>query len=358
MKKILLVGGGTLGPVTPLLALAEAMRQRQDFTVLGLAGGRRGPERIMAEGAGLSFFSITVGKWRRPFDLRNFFTPFLVLMGVLESVGLLWRLKPSVIVSGGSFVGLPVLYAAWLLGIPSLTLQQDLVPSLANRCAAKFVSKIAVVFPEVARFFPAAKTVVTGNPIRQSLFEGSAERGRQFFQLEPSLPTVFIFGGGTGAASLNEIVIAALPELTQFCQIIHLAGKGKLSTANRQPQTAHRYHPYEFLTDQMADAYAAADLVVGRAGIGTITELAALGKPAILIPIPDSHQEANARYLEERGAAVVISQKQRQPEDLIKKILMLLKNPERQMKLCQAIGQLIPADAAEQMIKVIEELTK
>ncbi|MBI4133486.1 UDP-N-acetylglucosamine--N-acetylmuramyl-(pentapeptide) pyrophosphoryl-undecaprenol N-acetylglucosamine transferase [Candidatus Uhrbacteria bacterium] len=355
MLRILFTGGGTLGPVVPLLAIAETLSGRADVEIVGLVGTRSGPERELAHQAGLKFFCISAGRWRRYWDIRNFGAWLLTKIGFFESLILLRRLKPTIIVSGGSFVGVSVLWAAWFLRIPTITHQQDVRPSLANRLVSPIVRKITVVFRETARAFPKHKTVVTGNPVRSSILRGDRERGRERFGLAPGVPTLLVFGGGTGALALNKTIVEALPELTKFCQVIHITGIGKGGT-NRALGSTDRYHSMEFLARGMADAYAVADLVLARAGMGTMTELASLGKPAIIIPLPGTHQEVNARLLREREAAVVVPQTGLTSVRLTESVRSLLGDAARVRALGEQIRGVNPRDASQQIVRLIEEV--
>lgn len=352
--RILFTGGGTGGPVTPLLAIVEAFRGRSDVTIVGFIGTRYGPERELATRAGIPFFAVSAGKWRRYFDVRNLWSWAQTKFGFFEALVLLSRLRPTIVVSGGSFVGVPVLWAAWFLRIPTVTHQQDVEPSLANRLVAPIVKRITVVFPETARAFAKRKVVVTGNPVRPSLLRGDAARARERFGLESGVPALLVFGGGTGAAALNDLVHAALPELVQFCQVIHITG-GRTEKREKRKEP-ERYHTFELLMDEMADAYAVSDVVFARAGVGTITELAVLGKAAVLMPMPDTHQEANARFVAERHAALVLDQKSITSEAGVAAIRSLMLDTPARAALAERIRTINPPDALDQMVRVIEEV--
>lgn len=355
MIKILLVGGGTLGPVTPLIAIGESSKERSDIGILGFIGTAHGPERALTASLGIPFFSVCAGKWRRYWDLRNFLAPFITLLGIAQAYGLLAKLKPDVVVSGGSFVGVPVIIAARLLGVKTVVHQQDVLPSLANKIVARWVDTITVTFPETAVAFPKEKTVVTGNPVRPSILRGNREQAIHHFDLEQNLPTLFVFGGGAGAHALNELIEHALPKLVEFCQIMHATGRGKLQTTNYKPQTKNRYHPIEIFAETMADVYAVADLVLARAGIGTITELAALGKPAIIVPIPHSHQEKNSERLARTHAAEVCAQRDLTPDRLVELVRELMQNKERRDALGSSIRSVNPPGALAAVLRVIEK---
>lgn len=356
MIKIVLVGGGTLGPVTPLIAIGEAVKERTDMTVVGFVGTRRGPERDLVAALDIPFFAIMAGKLRRYWDMRNVFAPLVTLIGMVQAWGLLIQTKPDVVISGGSFVGVPVVIAARLLGIKIVIHQQDVVPSLANKIVAGLVNTITVTFPETAPAFPKEKTVVTGNPVRPSILHGDRERAIHRLELEPGIFTLFVFGGGSGARALNELIERTVPKLTEVCQVVHATGVGKF--ALRLLQKKRRYHPIEIFCEAMPDVYAAADLVLARAGIGTITELAALGKPAIIVPIPRSHQEQNAERLARVHAAEVCRQSELTPDRLVDLVRVLVADNGRRLALGKNIRFVNAPDALQAVLRVIQTLAK
>jgi UDP-N-acetylglucosamine--N-acetylmuramyl-(pentapeptide) pyrophosphoryl-undecaprenol N-acetylglucosamine transferase len=363
--KILLVGGGTGGPVRPLLAVAaeiSAMRPEAEFM---LVGTRKGPERAMAEHAGIPFASIPAGKFRRYFSLANFMAPLLVLAGFVKSFLLLKKHRFQVVLGAGGFVQVPLVAAAWFLGIPVVIHQQDVVPGLANRLSQFFASKITVTFEESAYHFhqslgillkkPAEDKIVwTGNPFTEHWAGKTREQGIKAFSLKNNFPTLFVFGGGTGSKFINELIKASLPELTRYVQVIHSTGHGKNLY---KPQ--ENYVPREFITN-MDEAYAAADIVIARAGMSTITELAHLEKAAIVIPLPNSprNQEPNAWMLYKKKAALVADETQLTPELLVKVIRKLLFDHETQKKLQKNISEIMPGNAAAKIATIVVEMAK
>jgi UDP-N-acetylglucosamine--N-acetylmuramyl-(pentapeptide) pyrophosphoryl-undecaprenol N-acetylglucosamine transferase len=357
--RIIFTGGGTMGSVSPLLAIAEELEissQTINYQFLWI-GTKKGPERKIIEDYQITFKSIFAGKLRRYFDWRNFIDPIFILLGFIQSFFILLKFKPDIILSAGSFVSLPVIWAGWLLRIPCLIHQQDIRPGLTNKLAAPFAKRITVTFEKSLKDFPQGKTIWTGNPIRREIrnskFEIRNSEAQKKFNLEENLPTILVIGGGTGALGLNKIITKALPELTKFCQIIHLTGGKNESEISTQELWIERYHPYNFLTDEMKHAYIASDLVICRAGIGTLSELAILGKPAILVPLPDSHQEENAKFFQENKAAIVISQKELSPEKLTETIREILNKQEKIQSLSKNIQKLNKPNAAEKIVKEI-----
>lgn len=302
--KVLLTGGGTGGPVTPLLAIADELRAKhvinRDEDLLWL-GTRFGPERSMVGRAQIRFVPIWAGKLRRYWSFRNIIDPVFIFLGFFQAAWHVFKFKPSVVVSAGGFAGVPVIWAARLLGKKTLIHQQDIRKGLANALMAPFASRITVSFEKSVREFPTRKTVWTGNAVRADIASGDKARARKTFGLEEGVPTVLFTGGGTGAHSLNVMIAEAALEMEKFCQVIHLTGRGK----RMETPAGGRYHQREFLGPEMKDALAVADLVVSRAGLSTLSELAALKKPAIIIPLPGTHQEENARFFAHDNAVLM-----------------------------------------------------
>ncbi|MEK7211625.1 MAG: UDP-N-acetylglucosamine--N-acetylmuramyl-(pentapeptide) pyrophosphoryl-undecaprenol N-acetylglucosamine transferase, partial [Patescibacteria group bacterium] len=278
-----------------------------------------------------------------------------------QSWFLLRREKPAVVVSAGGFVGLPLIWAAWRRKIPVLIHQQDVIPGLTNRLAAPFAKKITVTFQKSAGAYPKAKTIVLGNPVRMEILSAkggprsvSGESACAHFHLATDLPTIFVVGGGTGSDFLNNLIWENLDELTSFCQIIHSAGRGKAIltiSANR------RYRQYELLAEEYPDALAAADLVVSRAGMGALSEFAALGKPVLLIPLP-GHQEANAKILAEQGAVVSLYQKDTGGRRFVAEIKNLLASPDKLKAMAEKIHLAIKTDVRAAMADLILEMAR
>lgn len=354
--RIILTGGGTLGSVTPLLALYEEIRDRgipAEFLWIGTA---HGPEKELVQREEIEFASIPSGKLRRYADWRNVVAPFLVLAGLAAALVALLRARPAIIVSAGSFVSVPVAFAGAFLRIPIVIYQSDKRPGLANRLAAPIASKILLAFAETAVSFPKEKTVVIGNPIRKKIESTASdpalrERGREYFHVPEGVPAILVLGGSSGARALNELVAAALPRLTEFSQVIHVIGKWKEAPA----EPSERYRTCAFLHDELPFAYAAADIVVSRAGMGTIGELAMLGKPVILIPMHGSHQEENAAALAIRRAAVVLSQPVT-TEVFVKAIRELVSQTSRREALGSAIRGIFPQDGRKRFAEVVLEV--
>jgi UDP-N-acetylglucosamine--N-acetylmuramyl-(pentapeptide) pyrophosphoryl-undecaprenol N-acetylglucosamine transferase len=351
--RLLFVGGGSGGPTSPLLAVIDQIQKNNPGTEFLFIGGRTGPEKHMASSAGVPFKQIVSGKFRRYLSFKNFLTPFLILVGFVQSLFILNAFQPQAVMGAGSYIQVPLLWAAWILRIPILIHQQDVQPTLANVLCSALASRITVSFEDSVKSFSSSsglfhksgtfKACFTGNPVRSDLIGISKMEALKVFNLRPDKPILLVLGGGTGATAINELIWQSLYNLTQAAQIIHAVGKGK-----NKKISAQDYHPFEFI-DRMDAALAAADVVVSRAGLSTITELSYLGKISIIIPMPNSHQEDNAAILKQREAAIIADQASLTSEQFTSLVRNLLINRETQHKLTQHISGLMPHDATRKV---------
>lgn len=361
--RIILAGGGTGGPVAPLLAVAEELRAKEPSGELLFVGTKKGPERTMVEAAGIEFLSIPAAKFRRYFSIRNLLDIFVFIAGLFRSSAIIRRFKPDVIFSVGGFVAVPLSWIGKLYGCKILIHQQDASPGLANRLISPFADGITVAFRDTAKMFssgsglfssPSKERVEwTGNPVRKDFFDAEL-KNPEFFNLTGDLPVLLVFGGGTGAEQLNDLLAELLPGLVLANQVIHITGRGKNKIVFRHPN----YHPYEFLTSEMPTAMKLADIVMCRAGLSTISELSVLEKVAVVIPMPDSHQEENARILREAHAAVIVEKHEFDPETIGRIINSLRFNIARQKMLMANISKLMPKDAAARIAEKIIKLSR
>lgn len=351
-KKALLAGGGTGGSVTPLLAIKEELEKEGDFQFLWV-GTRTGVEKDIIKGEGMNFRGIICGKLRRYFDLKNLVDPFKIVIGFFQSLHLLLRWRPDIILSAGSFVSVPVAWAGWLLRVPVLIHQQDKRPGLANKLMAPIAAKITVTFEESVSDYK-DKAVWTGNPTRTILTQAGGDHN---IPLEEDWPVILIVGGGTGSLAINKLVAGSIDKLLKICQVVHITGKNKAGSTLPEPEKRPRYFPYDFLEPErmMAILYRA-DAVVSRAGLGFLTELSYTGKPSIIIPIPDSHQEDNAWVVKKKKAAIVLDQNKTAPDDFFNRIKSLLTDKELKSRLADNMGKIMKRGGSENMSKVIKEI--
>ncbi len=379
--KILLTGGGTGGSVTPLLAIHEDLTSQPPLLIFTPSSdsGRRGeeevryeflwlgtkdgPEKEMVEQVGIKFKAISGGKWRRYFSLHNFADIFKIKLGFWQSFFIILKWRPDLVISAGSFVSVPVIWSAWLFKAPIIIHQQDVKAGLANKLMAPLANVVTVTFEQSLKNY-GKKAVWTGNPIRQSLkTKNQKPKTKNFINLNSDLPIVLVLGGGTGALAINQLVEQSLDELTKFCQVILVSCKNKGgkggSTSNLEVEPPIKppinFRSFEFLnTEQMAEALNLADIVVTRAGMSFLTELSYLGKPAIIIPLPDSHQEDNARIF--KNAAIVLKQGNLNSRDFVDEIKKLIQDKNSQKKLSENIGNIMRQKANQQIVTVIYKI--
>lgn len=347
--RILFVGGGTLGSVTPLLAVREAVIAISPTTSFAWVGTHNGPEKELIAKVDIPFYSLPTTKLRRYFDLRNITDGFRFVGSFFQARKILKELRPDVVVSAGSFIAVPVVFAARSLGIRVHVHQLDLLPGLANRLSLPSAATVSVSFPElVGRMGGEQRAQFTGTPIREAVFVGDAKRARKQFVILPDRKVILVLGGGTGALGLNALVEESLDGLLELADVIHVTGKGKGSHIERPG-----YHPVEFLTDALLDCYAVASLVISRAGIGTLSELAALGLPTVVVPMPNSHQQQNAEYFSMKGAAVTVEQGVGASEKLLGEARKLLTDGVVREHMSSCGRNLAPHDARERVARVI-----
>lgn len=340
--RLAIAGGGTGGHVGPGLATVAALRRQRDVDVLWL-GTHEGAERRMVSAAGLPFCAIQAGKLRRYFSLTTLVDAVRIPIGVTQAYIALARFRPEVLLATGGFVSVPTVIAAAIRRIPILIHEQTAHFGLANRINLRFAHVVALPYEASRAYLPTTskRVVVTGNPVREDLLHGDANTGARLFALDPDLPTLYVTGGARGAHRLNETVAKLLPGLLERYQVVHATGPADANddhvallrvSRSWPPRLAERYVVREFIGAELPHVYALAALVVARAGAGTVAELANLGKPAILVPLPGAggdEQTKNARLLEGAGAAVVLPEANLTPAALMATLSGLLENPVR-----------------------------
>lgn len=356
MTKIMFSGGGTLGPVTPLLSVAEVYKKEHANTQFVWVGTSNGPEKAVVETYKIPFYPIGAGKWRRYWSWHNIADIFRIIAAFFQSILLLWQEKPDLLISAGGFVSVPLHAAGWLLGIPSWIHQQDVRIGLATRLMTPFAKKITVALQDSVRGMPIKKTEWIGNPTRD-LSCADRNTALTFFGLNSTDPVIFVLGGGTGSQSINEMVLQALSSFPKNYQIIHLVGKERSGEmAERAAKSFPNYHVFTFFTDEMRYAYAAADVVVARAGFGTLSELAALSKPAIIVPMAGTHQEANTQFLADHKAVIALHQQLDNGLKLAKVVQRLIELPDERVLLGVTLHKVLPRTEDKKIVEIIDQM--
>ena len=354
MKRIVLTGGGTAGHVTPHLALLpHLLREGYDVHYIGTENGI---ERGMIEKLeGVAYHAVKSGKLRRYFDWKNFTDPFRVIAGAFQAGRLMGRLKPDVCFSTGGFVSVPVVIGAWLHRVPVVCHESDLTPGLANKICSKFARRVATTFPECADAL-GKKAVCTGTPMRPALFSGSREKGLALAGFSGERPVLMMVGGSSGAQSVNKALREALPKLLEKMDVLHLTGKGNLDGSLA---ALPGYKQFEFLSDELPDAIAYADLILSRAGSNAICEFQALKKPMLLVPYPKGasrgDQILNAESFRKRGLCHVLLQENMTADSLYDAVLELQRDRE---SLIRNLKNAPPADGTEAVLGLIHEIEK
>lgn len=327
MKKIILTGGGTAGHVTPNLALLPSL-QKEDFEIHYI-GSYNGIERRLIEDAGIPYTGISSGKLRRYFDLKNISDPLRVLKGYAEALKLLRKYKPDVVFSKGGFVAVPVVLAAKHYKIPTIIHESDMTPGLANKICIPSAKKVCCNFPETLKFLPEDKAVLTGSPIRAELLSGDRLAGLQYAHLSSTLPVILVIGGSLGSVTVNQSVRGLLPRLLEEFQVIHICGKGNL---DESLIGVTGYVQYEYVDKPLRHLFAAADLVISRAGANSICEILALRKPNVLIPLSAAasrgDQILNANSFSAQGFSSVLEEEVLTTDTLYRAITETYKNRE------------------------------
>ena len=353
MKRIVLTGGGTAGHVTPHLALLPHLLQ-EGYDVHYI-GTEEGIEHRMMTLPGVTYHVVKSGKLRRYFDWKNFTDPFRVIAGAVEAGRLMKQLKPDVCFSKGGFVSVPVVIGAKRRGVPVLCHESDLTPGLANKICSRYAQKIATTFPECAQAL-GEKAVCTGTPMRPELFSGSREKGLALCGFDGEKPVLLMMGGSSGAQSVNQALRAALPQLLEQMDVLHITGKGNL---DESLNGLKGYRQFEFLSAELPDALACADLVLSRAGSNAIFEFQALKKPMLLVPYPKGasrgDQILNAESFRKRGLCHVLLQENMTPQTLYEAIQELRKDQDR---LIRNLTQAPPANGTEAVLKLIHQIEK
>jgi UDP-N-acetylglucosamine--N-acetylmuramyl-(pentapeptide) pyrophosphoryl-undecaprenol N-acetylglucosamine transferase len=361
-KRIIISGGGTGGHIFPAIAIANALKKLDPATEILFVGanGRMEMEKVPA--AGYKIMGLDIQGIQRKSILKNLAFPFKLIGSVRKALQIIKEFKPDAAVGVGGYASGPLLYAASMKGIPTLIQEQNSYAGITNKWLGKKASKICVAFDGMEKFFPADRIIKTGNPIRRESvnIEGKRLQALELFKLSANKPTIFVTGASLGARTLNNAIMGGLDKLIAAdVQVIWQTGK--LYYQGIIDKLGEDYHPnikiIGFL-ERMDLAYAAADIIISRAG-GTISELCVVGKPAILVPSPnvaEDHQTKNALALIEKNAAIFVADRDAE-EKLVDKALELLNDKDKQKTLSNNISKLAILNADEVIAKEVIQIT-
>ncbi|MCG8479368.1 MAG: undecaprenyldiphospho-muramoylpentapeptide beta-N-acetylglucosaminyltransferase [Spirochaetales bacterium] len=358
MKTVVFTGGGTGGHVFPGISVIRALPQPVRSRVVWI-GSRRGIERSIIRRAGIEYRAVPAGKLRRYFDVENLLDTFRVIAGVLAAWRLLGELRACLVFSKGGFVAVPVVVAARLRGIPVLIHESDNDPGLATRITAPLAERIMVPYADSVRAFPhrvRGRIVVTGNPVRRAFFE--ADRGSALSSVgivESSLPVVLVTGGSLGARQINLLVRDIVERVTSYAVVVHQTGDADVAMVSEITRRAHpgRYHGASRFDASFPALLRRADVVVARAGAGTIWEIAVCGRASVLIPLSAGSsrgdQLRNAERYRRAGAAIVPEDPDLEADTLEAAIRSLIRDDERRRDMERAAYQWPIRNAAERI---------
>ena len=353
MKKIILTGGGTAGHVTPNMALVPKL-QSMGYDIRYI-GSYEGMEKKLIEDLGIPYDGISSGKLRRYLSLKNLTDPFRVLKGFREAKKLIQTYQPDVVFSKGGFVSVPVVFAAAKANVPVIIHESDMTPGLANKLSIPKAKKVCCNFPETLQYV-GDKGVLTGTPIRKELFTGSKEAGLALCGFDEGKPVLMVVGGSLGSVVVNNAVRQSLKTLLQDFQIVHLCGKGKTDNSLLDVKG---YKQFEYISAEMKDLFAMSDVIISRAGANAISEILALKKPSLLIPLSAKasrgDQILNAASFEKQGFSKVIEEENLTAESLTAAVTDLFKNKSTYL---EAIEHATKIDAIDIITDLIEECRK
>lgn len=369
--KIVFTGGVTGGHFYPIIAVAEALTKRiKEQKILEPEFYFFGPapfdERALFE-SNITFVKTPAGKMRRYFSLRNITDALMTGWGCIRTFQKLYNVYPDVVFSKGGSGAVPTLFAARLLNIPVIIHDSDAIPGRATLLSAPFAKKIALSYADALAYIPKQfheKTAVIGNPIREAIKNPARDGAHEFLELEKNIPTILILGGSTGAEKINDVILSALPQLIAKYQVVHQTGEANSEIVKEtarvileQNERRYRYKPFGYLSGlALKMAAGVADLVISRAGSGSIFEIASWGKASILVPIPESvsrDQRLNAFAFAHAGAAIVLEQSNLAPNLLVSEVDRLFTNPKARNDMAEAAKAFARPDAASELAEVL-----
>ena len=357
-QNVVFTGGGTGGHVFPGIAVAEKLLEGTTDSSVSIywVGSRRGMEKDILKRFDIPFYSIPAGKLRRYFSINNFIDIFKIIAGCIVSMIILKKLRADLLFSKGGFVTVPVVLAAGILRIPVISHESDLDPGLATRINGRFSDTMLFAYSETAGVWKknraGQKVLVTGNPVRKEIHEGRVEKGRDLFNIPAGKKIILILGGSQGALEINKLIVNIIGKLTTDYFVIHQMGSLSFTKS-----TENDYVTKALFNDEFPDILAAADLVVSRAGAGTLWENGVRAKPAILIPLGSGSsrgdQIRNADYFEANGAAVVLKDDNLNPSGLLAEIRRILDTKSVLKELEKNAKILCNKDSAKQIVNLI-----
>lgn len=359
MKAIRLIisGGGTGGHIYPALAIASQIKKDAKNTAILFVGAKGKMEMEKVPKAGFPIKGLWISGFQRSLSIKNLVFPFKLFVSLIQAFNIIRKFKPNLVVGTGGFASGPVLQMAQWLKIPTVIQEQNSYPGITNKLLSKKVNAVCVAYEGMERYFPAEKIRMTGNPIRSNVWEAVAsKKAKEFFGLDPKKQTLAIIGGSLGARRINELIANQLDFIGSFdLQLLWQCGELYYEQYKEMERKDVVIHPFIY---DMQQFYSAANIIVSRAGAGTLSELCSVGKPLLLIPSPNvtaNHQYHNAIALEKKGAAFVIEEKKLK-NDFEEVFKNLVTNIGIQQGMTKELKALAKPEAAKSIVKELTTL--
>lgn len=362
-KRVIIGGGGTGGHIFPAISIANALRATDKEIDILFVGALNKIEMEKVPEAGYKIIGLPVAGFQRKLSIKSLSFFVKLWQSMIRSKKIISDFNPDVAVGVGGYASGPILKAAARKNIPVLIQEQNSYAGVTNRILAKSASKICVAYERMEKFFPANKIILTGNPVRKDIINlsGDQDSARNHFGLDPLKQTILVLGGSLGARTINQALVTSLNKVPDEVQILWQCGKLYYSEMNAALESSGKRNIVlkEFIRE-MNFAFDAADVIISRAGAGTISELAIVGKPVILVPSPnvaEDHQTQNALSLVNKDAGILVKDAEAR-EILIDRTLSLLRNPEEKKKLSENLKNMAMPDSADRIAREILSLIK
>ena len=363
IDRVIISGGGTGGHIFPAIAIADEIKKRNPLAKVLFIGAKGKMEMEKVPQAGYKIEGLEIAGFQRKFTFSNFLLPIKIVKSLLKARKIIKRFKPDLVIGVGGYASGPTLKMAQFIGIPTVIQEQNSFPGKTNRILAKKTKCICTAYEGMENFFPKTRVVLTGNPVRKELTgESNCERqeAQKVFNLNPELPTVLVIGGSLGAKTLNESMLHGVEEFnTHGVQLLWQCGKHYFEHLQDEliAKDKSNIHLHQFIS-RMDCAYAAADIIISRAGAISVSELSIVGKPVILVPSPnvsEDHQTKNAMALVDKNAALLVRDADAR-KVLVDEALKLIIDSNRCQQFSRAIKTLEKPNAVAEIVDMCEKI--
>lgn len=362
--KVIISGGGTGGHIFPAIAIAKAIERKENDVKFLFVGAEDRMEMEKVPSSGFKIVGLWISGLQRNLDKRNLLFPFKVLHSIWKAKKIVREFKPDLAIGTGGYASAPLLYAAAKKGVPAVIQEQNSYPGITNKILAKYVEKICVAYDNMERFFPLDKIIITGNPIREDIlgFGAQKQKAQIKFEIDKTKPTVLVVGGSLGALTINNAIAENLQQIKDMN--VNLIWQTGVSYQHKSQKyindvNVKGINAFTFIKE-MDLAYAAADIIISRAGAIAISELCCVGKPIILVPSPnvaENHQYKNAQSLVNKNAALLVEDASANRK-LVNTLKDLLENKDLKDSLSSNIKKIAVTDAADRIAKIALDLVK